>query len=148
MYNYVYALGLLDWYISRFGGNKLNPCESRHDHLILILNCMFQEKHLLTLIPTHDHETIDSLYKNWKRTYFSSPVDQENKTFISLVWSLLLFKDNPSVDEIEMTPTITLTPIQSNHRKRIVPHVTGGFGPNLVMCYRVSFWHGQQYLFC
>ncbi|XP_023323846.1 anoctamin-10 isoform X3 [Eurytemora carolleeae] len=50
----------------------------------------YEEKHLLTLIPTHDHETIDTLYKNWKRTYFSSPVDQIRDYFgegVSLYFS-------------------------------------------------------------
>jgi len=36
----------------------------------------YQEKRLVTLVPTHDEEDLDSLYKLWKRNFFLSPVDK------------------------------------------------------------------------
>ena len=39
---------------------------------------LLQEKHLVTLIPTHDDQELDALYRMWKRNYFQSPVDQAN----------------------------------------------------------------------
>ena len=48
----------------------------------------FQENHLVTLTPTHDDESLDSLYKNWKRNYLLSPIEEESSTLFWLIFQL------------------------------------------------------------
>eukprot|EP00088_Acartia_fossae_P029675 TRINITY_DN3055_c0_g1_i1.p1 TRINITY_DN3055_c0_g1~~TRINITY_DN3055_c0_g1_i1.p1 ORF type:complete len:650 (-),score=118.07 TRINITY_DN3055_c0_g1_i1:446-2395(-) len=36
----------------------------------------YEERHLVNIIPTHDEEDLDKLYRGWKRSYFYSPISQ------------------------------------------------------------------------
>ena len=38
----------------------------------------------MTVIPLHDEEDLDSLYKEWKRNYLYAPVEQVH--FYSVMW--------------------------------------------------------------